>query len=121
MKTLNFTVYFDEKTNRIKRIFVHSAWCDYNCENCPHETLCDRIHDAICDAICDAHCSDCAFMAIKANRIWCRLTGEVTNLNRPACKNFRHPKDVIADELAVLNKMPWNRNGKKNGRCSNTR
>jgi len=46
-KLLNFTIYFDEKTNRIKRIFVHSAWCDYNCINCPQKSLCDRIHDAI--------------------------------------------------------------------------
>ena len=45
-KLLNFTIYF-EKTNRIKRIFVHSAWCDYNCINCSQKTLCDRIHDAI--------------------------------------------------------------------------
>jgi len=120
MKILNFTIYFDEKTNRIRRIFVHSAWCDYNCENCPHKSLCDRIHDAI-EVLETPRCSDCAFVAIKAGRVWCGLTCEITNLNRQACKNFRHPKDVTAEEIAELNSKPWNRNGKKNGRWSNAR
>ena len=106
-KLLNFTIYFDEKTNRIKRVAVHSEWC-YNCKNCPHESLCDRIHNAI--VALDARCSDCAFIAIKANRVWCGLTGEITDLNRPACKNFRHPKDVTVEEIRKLDSKPWNRN-----------
>jgi len=111
-KLLNFTIYFDEKTNRIKRIFVHSVWCDYNCRNCPHESLCDRIHDAIVAAE-TARCSDCAFLAIRTNRVWCGLTGEHVDLNRQACGSFRHPRDVTAEEIAELDSKPWNRNGRK--------
>ena len=104
MKIFNFTIYFDEKTHQIKRIVVHSEWCDYNCKNCPHESFCDRIHDAIVSS--EARCSDCAFIATKAGRIWCGITGERVDPNRQACGNLKRPEDMTAEEIAELNSKP---------------
>ena len=47
MPVLNFSVYFDGKTHRIKRIVAHAEWCDYECESCPHEKFCERVYKAI--------------------------------------------------------------------------
>jgi len=87
---------------------VHSGWCDYNCKNYSHESLCDRIHDAIVAAE-TARRSDCAFMVIRVNGIWCGITGECVDPNRQVCKNFKNfkrPEDMTVEEIAELNSKP---------------
>ena len=115
-KLLNFTIYFDEKTNRIKRIFVHSAWCDYNCENCPHESLCDRIHNAIEASIVasEVGCSDCVFIIGI-----CGLTSEDVQFKRTSMQEFQESQGNGSQRdrklIRGLNSR-WNRDRKERNR-----
>lgn len=57
-------------------------------------------------------CIDCAFIAVKAGKIWCGVSGEdlTENPNRPACDDkFKTPSQITVEDIERLKTLPWNK------------